>query len=64
MLRAEEYLHAYLATGLSESLADGDEDEDIEVVPLTLDETFARIAAGEIEDAKSLATLLLYTRQR
>ena len=57
-----EYLHAFLATDLREEYADGDEDEDIEVLPLTLDESFARLDAGEIEDAKSIATLLLYLR--
>lgn len=59
-----EYLHAYLATDLTEQQADGDEDEDIEVVPLTLEESLARIDAGEVEDAKSLSAVLLYLRRR
>ena len=59
-----EYLHAFLATGLSEEQADGDEDEDIEVVPLTLEESLARIDAGDVEDAKSLSALFLYMRRR
>jgi ADP-ribose pyrophosphatase len=58
-----EYLHAYLATDLTEQHADGDEDEDIEVVPLTLTESLARIDAGEVEDAKSLSAMLLYLRR-
>jgi ADP-ribose pyrophosphatase len=58
-----EYLHAFAATDLHEEYADGDEDEDIEVVPLTRDESLARLDAGEIVDAKSLATLLLYLRK-
>jgi hypothetical protein len=33
------------------------------VLPLSLDETYARLDAGEIIDAKSLATLMLYLRQ-
>lgn len=57
-----EYLHAFLATDLREEYADGDEDEDIEVLPLTLEESLARLDAGEIEDAKSIATLLFYLR--
>ncbi len=57
-----EYLYAYLATDLREDYADGDEDEDIEVLPLTLEETYARLDAGEIIDAKSIATLMLYLR--
>lgn len=60
----QEYLHAFVATELTENKADGDEDEDIEVVPLTLEESMARILAGEVEDAKSLATLLLYLQRR
>ena len=59
-----EYLHAFLATGLTEAHADGDDDEDIEVVPLTLDESLALIERGEIEDAKSLAAMLLYLRKQ
>jgi ADP-ribose pyrophosphatase len=60
----DEYLHAFLASGLTEQSADGDEDEDIEVVPLTLEESLARIDAGEVEDAKSLSALLLYLRRQ
>ena len=58
-----EYLYAYLATDLQEDYAAADEDEDITVIPLTLDETYARLDAGEIIDAKSIATLMLYLRQ-
>jgi ADP-ribose pyrophosphatase len=58
----DEYLTAFLATSLTPQQADGDEDEDITVEPLTLDETLARVDAGEIVDAKSLATLMLYMR--
>jgi ADP-ribose pyrophosphatase len=60
----DEYLHAYTAIGLTPEHAEGDEDEDITVEPLTLDETMARVEAGEVEDAKSLATLMLYLRKR
>jgi ADP-ribose pyrophosphatase len=59
-----EYLHAFAATDLTPEHADGDEDEDIEVVTLTIEESLARIDAGEIEDAKSLAALFLYLRRR
>jgi ADP-ribose diphosphatase len=59
-----EYLHAFLATDLREDSADGDEDEDITVLPLTLEETYARLDAGDIVDAKSIATLMLYLRKR
>jgi ADP-ribose pyrophosphatase len=58
-----EYLYAYLATDLREDHADGDEDEDITVLPLTLEDTLARLDAGQIIDAKSIAILLLYLRR-
>ncbi len=59
----EEYLHCYLATDLTPESADGDEDEDIETEPLSLDESLARIDRGEVEDAKSLAGVFLYLRK-
>jgi ADP-ribose pyrophosphatase len=60
----DEYLHAFLATDLTPEHADGDEDEDITLVPLSMDETMARIEAGEVEDSKSLSTLMLYLQKR
>jgi ADP-ribose pyrophosphatase len=59
-----EYLHAFLATDLTPETADGDEDEDIEVEPLSLEESLARVDAGDVEDAKSLAALFLYLRKK
>ena len=54
-----EYLHLYAARDLREDPLEGDVDEDIEVVPVPLSELRKLIADGEIEDAKSLAALLL-----
>ena len=59
-----EYMHCFLATNLTPEYADGDEDEDIEVVPLTIDATLALIDSGGVEDAKSLAAIHLYLRKR
>ena len=58
-----EKLYAFLATDLRPEHAIGDEDEDIEIVPLSLEESLARIDAGEVEDAKSLSSLFLYMRR-
>ena len=58
-----ERLYAFLATDLREQYMAGDEDEDITVVPLTLEDSLARVDSGEIEDAKSLSTLFLYLRR-
>lgn len=55
-----EYLHAFLCTRLRPSQHRPDFDEEIAPVRLTLDEALARAHTGEIQDAKTLATLLLY----
>jgi ADP-ribose pyrophosphatase len=57
-----EFIHIYLAEDLSESRLDADEDENIEVIPMTLDEALAAIGDGTIEDAKSHVGLLMYAR--
>lgn len=59
-----EYIHAFAATSLSPESADGDEDEDIEVVPLSLEDSLRAIDAGGVIDAKSIAALHLYLRKR
>jgi ADP-ribose pyrophosphatase len=59
-----EYMYAYAATGLSQaSGAHADDDEDIEVEPLSVEESLRRIDAGDVIDAKSLAALFLYLRK-
>jgi hypothetical protein len=56
-------LHVFLCTGLVESRLEGDEDT-IHVERITLNDALRRIAAGEIEDAKTSAALLLYLQRR
>ncbi len=57
-----EYMHAYLATDLTPARLDADDDEFIEVVRVPLAEIPGKIASGEIQDAKSIAALLLAMR--
>ena len=57
-----EYMHAYLATDLSPASLAGDYDENISVVPVPMAEVVGLIEAGEIQDAKSIASLLLALR--
>jgi ADP-ribose pyrophosphatase len=57
-----EHMHLFLATGVEEGDAEADDDEQIEIVRRPADELAARL--GEIEDAKTLAGLLLYLRDR
>ena len=52
-----ERVTIFVATGLSERVADGDEDEQIEIVRLPLEEIDATLA--RIGDAKTLVALLL-----
>lgn len=55
---SQEYLHLFLATNLSPSSLDADDDEDIEVVPTTWEEIPGLLESGAICDAKSVAGLL------
>ena len=54
-----EFLHLFIARELRSEPLDGDEDEDIEVVPTPLDRVRDLILSGEIQDAKSIAGLLI-----
>ena len=54
-----EYLHVFLAADLQPSPLPGDEDEQLEIERLGLEQALQRMRRGEIEDAKSLAALLL-----
>lgn len=56
---SDEYMVVYLATGLSESPLDADEDEFLSVEAVPIVETFRMAERGEIPDAKSLAALFL-----
>jgi len=58
-----EYIQAYLATDLEPGSAGGDDEEEIQVLALPLVEVLRLVEAGELEDAKSLAALLLYLRR-
>jgi ADP-ribose diphosphatase len=58
-----EFLDIYLLTSLSESPAQADDDENIEIERLTRDEALAAIQRGEIRDAKSIAGILLWDKQ-
>ncbi|MCH8025930.1 MAG: NUDIX hydrolase [Chloroflexi bacterium] len=58
-----EYIPAFLCTDLTESRLEGDEDA-IDVVRVPFEDALRMVARGEIEDAKTLAALLLYLRRR
>lgn len=55
-----EFLDCYLLTDLTESQAQGDDDENIELERLTYDEAVAAMSSGDIQDAKSIAGILMW----
>lgn len=57
---ASEYLHLFLATGLTHSRLIADDTEEIKLIRLSLSETRELILTGQIQDAKTIAGLLLY----
>jgi ADP-ribose pyrophosphatase len=59
----EERLWVFLATELRETARRHEEDEIIEVVRLPFARALAMVAAGEIEDAKTIIGLLLAARR-
>jgi ADP-ribose pyrophosphatase len=57
-----EYMHVYLAEGVVAGDAQPEDDEDVEVVRWPVDDLESRL--DELEDAKTLAGLLLFLRYR
>ena len=58
-----EFLHLFVATGLRPGPSRNDEDEEIEVVPMPLDDIPSLIRSGDLCDGKTivgLLSLLLY----
>jgi ADP-ribose pyrophosphatase len=59
-----EYLHCYLMTDLSDSRLQGDEDESMETVSMTVEEVKHAIDTGEICDAKSICGIMLWLNRK
>ena len=55
-----EQMHAYLATGLTHVGQNLESGEHIDVELITADRLLTMIRSGEIEDAKTIATILYY----
>jgi ADP-ribose pyrophosphatase len=54
-----EFIHLFLATGLTQGQTNQESDEFIEVVTLPLDEALSLVKSGEICDAKTIIGLLM-----
>jgi ADP-ribose pyrophosphatase len=59
-----ELMHVFVAKGLTPASADGDEDEILEPVRMSLKKAIGLIRQQKIRDAKSIAGLLIYHGQR
>ena len=57
-----ERLHVFAAYDLERAAVDRDEGEEIELLPVAFEKAVAAIADGQIEDGKTIATLLMYER--
>jgi ADP-ribose pyrophosphatase len=57
-----EKMHAFVASELTRTHSALEEDEEIEVIEVGFEEAVTMIGTGEIQDAKSVATLLMYER--
>ena len=55
-----EIIHIFAATGLHEAIAAHDEEEEIELVRMSLEDAIRQVLEGEISDAKTVAGLLAY----
>jgi len=59
-----EKMYAFAAYDLTKAEAALEEGEEIELAPASLDEAIEMIGFGQIKDAKTIATLLMYDRFR
>lgn len=59
-----ELLHVFLATKLSPASGEKDEDEFVAPVAVPLEEVISQIGEGKIQDAKTVAALLLVWHKR
>ncbi|MEW6213359.1 MAG: NUDIX hydrolase [Acidobacteriota bacterium] len=55
----EERIYVYVAKGLEKSAQNLDDDEEIEVIRMTMEESLDMVRSGEIDDAKTMITLLM-----
>ncbi len=61
---SSEMMYGYLAEDLEDVGAQPEPDENIEFVPVTLDEALALLDEGKIRDSKTICGLLAYARQK
>lgn len=55
---SNEFMHVFLATDLHEDPLDADDDEFIQAESIPVDRVYRMVANGQLQDSKSLASLL------
>lgn len=60
---SSELIHCYMATGLTKTQTNFDEGENLELVAVSQEEITRMVLAGELEDAKTIAAILVALRQ-
>jgi ADP-ribose pyrophosphatase len=60
----DEKIHIFAATGLEQSVANPDDDENVAPVEVELDEALRMIDDGRIRDAKTVAGVLEFVRKK
>lgn len=58
----DELIHIFAATDLRQVAVGTDEEEEIELVRMSLEEAINQVLSGELSDAKTVAGLLAYAR--
>jgi ADP-ribose pyrophosphatase len=61
---SNEYIHLFLATDLEEAPLDTGDEDDLRVLSVSWSEALRLVDSGEIQDAKSIAALLLVALRR
>lgn len=56
---SSEFMHVYLATGLSDDPLPQDSDEFLKIKKISVERAYKMAAAGELEDGKSLTALFM-----
>jgi ADP-ribose pyrophosphatase len=60
---SSEFMDIFVASELSPETAEGDEDEDIEIITMPLGEAARCARSGELRDGKTVAALLMVAAQ-
>lgn len=61
---SNEFIHLFLAEGLSKSVLKGDDSDYIDIIKTSVDDALHLMKDGHIRDAKTLSGILIYLRYK